>query len=352
MDGRDRAAKGKTSGDAMSDIREVARRAGVSTSTVSRALSGKIFVREETKKKIMAAVEALNYSPNRAAQGLKEGKSKTLGLIIPDITNPLYPKLVKAVEMRAAELGYTLILFDTDKDVKTEEKYLRALPSHYVGGAIVVTASDDFSHVAELASQNIPVVILNRDFDTDLQCVTNDNENGAYVVTRHLLEHGHKRIACFQVDTELQRYRQRSDGFTRAHQDFNQRIFKKLLVDKVDTAEQAYEATRRLLSQPGPPTAILSFIDVLTFGIYSAVLDCGLRIPDDISVAGFDDIDTSRHMIPPLTTYSHPVRTIADAALSAITAAVEKHESLTGRPNIVVEGSLIVRKSVAYNRLM
>lgn len=336
----------------MSDIREVAKRAGVSISTVSRALSGKIFVKEETKEKIMEAVAALGYVPNRAAQGLKEGKSNNIGLIIPDITNPLYPKLVKALEMRAAELGYTLILFDTDKDKKSEERYLRSLPSHYVGGAIVVTATDDFSHVAQLNEQNIPVVIVNRDFESSIHCVTNDNENGAYNVTRYLLEHRHKRIACFQVDMDLQRYRQRFDGFVKAHREFNVKVSKKLLVDKVETAEDAYHATRKLLAQPNPPTAFLSFIDIMTFGIYSAIFDQGLAIPNDISVAGFDDIDTSRHMSPPLTTYAHPVKDIADAALAAITEAIENDKLLTGRPNVVVEGSLIARRSVTYSRLM
>ncbi len=336
----------------MADIREVAKRAGVSASTVSRALSGKIFVKEDTKKKIMEAVEALGYSPNRAAQGLKEGKSKTLGLIIPDITNPLYPKLVKAVEMKAAELDYTIILFDTDKEKKTEEKYLRSLPSHYVGGAIVVTASDDFSHVIELSKQNIPVVILNRDFDTTIHCITNDNEQGGYVLARHLLEHRHQHIACFQVDMDLQRYRQRFDGFIKAHKEFNQRVAKKLLVDKVETTEEAYDATRKLLALPNPPTAFVSFIDILTFGIYSAILDCGLRIPNDVSVVGFDDIDTSRHMIPPLTTYAHPVKDIADAALTTIDKAIVKNENLIGKPNVIVEGGLVSRRSVTYSRLM
>jgi DNA-binding LacI/PurR family transcriptional regulator len=330
----------------MSDIREVARRAGVSTSTVSRTLSGKIFVKDETRQKILKAVAELNYHPNRAAQGLKEGKSRVLALILPDITNPLYPKLVKSIEMHAARLGFSLILFDTDNDKDTEIRYLESLSAHYVGGAIIVTATDDFSHVTKVSQSGIPLVVVNRDFDADFQCITNDNENGVYLITKYLLEQGHRQIACLQVDTALQRYRQRFDGFTRAHKELGVKIIKKLLVDKIETIDQAYGATKKLLALHTPPTAILSFTDILSFGVYSAIYDSGLKIPEDISVAGYDDIDISSHMFPTLTTYANPVAGVAKAALKCIVDEIENSEASGGKKNIVIEGNIVIRKSV------
>ncbi len=329
----------------MATIKEVAKRTGVSASTVSRALANKLYVRDATRQRILAAVEELGYRPNFMAKGLKAGTTMTFALVIPDITNPFYPKLVKSIERYAATRGYSIILFDANEDKLREIRHFESILSHAVDGVILSSASDDVSHIAVLRRAGIPVVIVNRDFDVDAHRVTNDNEDGSYAMVKYLIDHGHRRIGCLLGSGELQRYRQRYMGCKRAFEDCGLEGFERYVVAGLESAEDAYEATRRLLAMAEAPTAIFSYIDIVAMGVYSAIYDSGLRIPDDVSVVGFDNIGLSQHMFPPLTTYEHPADGIARAAIDSL---IDQIKSPHRPPPLltVVKGGIVVRKSV------
>ena len=329
----------------MATIREVAKLTGVSVSTVSRALANRHYVKEETRERILQAVRELDYRPNLMARGLKEGCTKTLALVLPDITNPFYPKLVKSVEKYADANGYSIILFDSNEDKKRELHHIETLLSHAVDGVLFISSSDDTAQLNALRDAGLPMVIVNRDFECDYLRISNDNYDGAYAMIDYLIKNGHRRIACLLGSMKLQRYRQRCEGCRQAMADNGIENFDKLFFHDVTTTEKAYAMTKSALAMRERPTAFFAFIDMIAMGVYSAVNDSGFRIPDDISVVGFDNIHMSQHMVPPLTTYEHPVDEIAKTAIESLIRQMKTPgEKLAGME--IIKGSLIVRKSV------
>ncbi len=330
----------------MATIKEVAKLAGVSISTVSRTLSKKVFVEEATRERVLKAVKQLAYKPNFMAKGLKEGYSKTLALVLPDIMNPFFPAMVKHIERHAADKGYSIILYDSGGDPRQEKKYMEAFKSHFVDGVIYTSASDDMTLARMLADNQMPVVVMNRESGSDIPCVVSNNREGARAVINHLVANGHRKIACLAVPMEQQkRYRERYEGCLEAFRAHGIDEYRRYLAKNVNTIEDACAATRRLLERSDPPTAIFVFQDMLALGVYSGVHDCGLRIPDDVSVAGFDNIYLSQHLTPPLTTHEQPVDKMAEIAVAGLIGQIEK----SGKPGpalVEVKGSLVIRKSV------
>ncbi len=329
----------------MTTIKEVAKRTGVSISTVSRALANKLHVKDSTRQRILAAVSELGYRPNFMAKGLKAGKTMTFAVVVPDIINPFYPKLVKSIEHHAARLGYSIILFDANEDKKRELRIFETILSHAVDGVLLSSASDDVSHISLLRRENIPVVIVSRDFAADACRITNDNEHGAFVMVNHLIKRGHTCISCLLGSKRLQRYRQRYLGCRRAFRQAQLDDFESWCVTELHSVEDAYAATQKMLARPDPPTAFFIYIDIAAMGVYNAIYNSGLRIPDDISVVGFDNISMSQHMFPPLTTYENPADSIASAAIGSLIDQIRtpRHPH---HDKIIVPGKLIERQSV------
>lgn len=327
----------------MANIKEVAKLAGVSTSTVSRALSNKVHVEQDTRERVMRAVRQLGYRPNLLAKGLKEGFSRTLALVVPDIINPYFPLLVKHVEKSALKRGYSLILCDSGNDETQEQRYLDSMRSHYVDGVLYIAVGDGRERARSLHEAGVPLVVVNRVYDAGVSCVTNDNRPGACAVVDYLIRCGHRKIACLVAPQRTQHYAQRLEGCRDAFERHGIADYERYLVYDIVTLEDACLATRRLLSLPDRPTAFFAFVDYAAIGVYSAVHACGLKVPDDVSVAGFDNLDLAAHMIPPLTTYEHPAEKIAEQAVEELLAAITD----TGTAKtVVVPGSLKPRGSV------
>lgn len=328
----------------MVTIKEVAKLAGVSTSTVSRALSNKVFVEETTREKVLDAVRQLGYRPNLMAKGLKEGFSHTVALILPNILNPFFPKLVKCIESRALERDYSLVLCDSSGDEEQELRHLEKMKSHYVDGVFYISVADGGQRARTLRDAGMPLVVLNREFDAGVPCITNDNRNGTRTVVEYLISMGHRKIACLTAPVRSQHYVQRYQGCIDAFQKHGIDNYKKYMAKNIESVEEAYAATKKLLRKNDRPTAIFVFIDIAAIGVYSAVHDCGMSVPDDVSVAGFDNIPISAHMIPALTTYEHPVDEIARKGVDTLLAEIrgEKYTSET----VEISGTLMKRKSV------
>lgn len=290
----------------MATIKDVAKMAGVSTSTVSRALSGNAPVDKHTKERVMAAVRELNYKPNVLAKGLKEGRTKAVGLILPNIGNPIFPSVARGVEDIARQRGYTVILCNTDEDRDIEIEYINKLKNRWVDGFIFATAGKDARHILELKADDVPVVLLVRNIDYKVDAVVIDNFKASYRATKYLLELGHRDIALINGNPKLSLYSERLEGYKKALVDSGITIDESLIVRGIEGMEEAYIATKELFKGGVSPDAILATSDPKAYGIMGALKERGLSIPEDIALMGFDNLEMSRFMDPPLTTVSQP----------------------------------------------
>lgn len=328
----------------MAGIRDVAKRAGVSPSTVSRALSGVTFVEPETKQKVMKAVSELNYKPNLAARSLKKGGSRLIGLIIPDIMNPYYPEVVKCIESCATKAGYSLILCDALGDADKEREYFETLKYLFVDGIFYIASTEDISHIRPYIGE-IPVVILNRTFEVDAPCVNIDNVDATYQAVRYLAENGHRRIALYINDKERQYNHERLEGCLRAFQEYGISDYEPLILRDVKSEDDAYEKTLRLMQREERPTGIFVFNDYMAYGVYRGIIKSGLKIPQDISVVGFDDIPHVKYLEPPLTTLRHSLVDNAEAVFRLLEEQM-KAQTCAHHSSTYFKGRLIIRESV------
>lgn len=290
-------------GDHMAGIKDVAEFCGVSLSTVSRTMTGSAPVAPETRKKVLQAVKKLNYKPNMTAKMLKSGGAHLIGLIIPDIVNPYYPQIVKTLEDLAVLAGYSIILCDAQGDVEREKNYFEALQRLCVDGILYVPSTEEVAFVREYA-ERVAMVIINRTFDVNVPCININNEEATYQAVHYLIEKGHSRIALYTNNTHRQYNAERMAGCIRAFEEAGITVYKPYVMENL-SEEDVYSRTMALMRRDVPPTAIFMFNDNMALSVYRGILDCGLRIPDDVSVMGFDDIPTAKYMAPPLTTIRH-----------------------------------------------
>lgn len=329
----------------MTTIKDVAKKAGVSISTVSRVLSNKVPVNAETRVRVVNAVKELDYQPNLIAKGLKGGSTNTIGLIIPDISNPYYPKIARSVEEQAKKNGYSLILCNTEESLKEELMYVDMLKKRYVDGIIFITVLKESNHILKLKRSGFPVVQLDRCSNPEVDCVTSDNVYGAYIMTKHLIENGHRNIAIIAGNMDMQIYVDRFLGCMMALNEMDVKISDEYIAKNAVTVEDAYESMMKFLKMPQRPTAVFSPNDIKTLGVYKAIRDCNLRIPEDISVVGYDNIDISEYMDPPLTTFEQPVKAMGAQAVERLVDQIEKTSKIECA-RIVLQGSMVIRRSV------
>lgn len=317
----------------------------MSASTVSRTLSNRIFVEEETRKRVMQAVEELHYQPSVMARALKQGRTYSLAFLVPDINSLFYPEIMRALEKYAAEHGYTILLCNTNELLEKEKKDAELVCGRGVDGILCMSVSDDVSHLSTLQEvHGTPVVLVNRHATSTLSSVTIDNEHGGYLMTKYLIEKGHRKIACILGNFDHERFRSRYNGCKRAFEEAGIADFKRYCCYDIGTIDEAFQKTQELLARPDRPTAFFATMDVLTIGIYRGIMESGLGIPGDISVVGFDDIFITKYMMPPLTTYHASIDQLARQAIQLLLERIECPDKETDE--IVIQGKLKLRKSV------
>lgn len=330
----------------MATIKDVAKMAGVSPSTVSRALSGNAPVDKQTRERVMEAVRALNYKPNVLAKGLKEGKTKAIGLVLPNIGNPIFPSVARGVEDIARQEGYTVILCNTDEDREIEIDYINKLKNRWVDGFIFATAGKDAQHILELKADGIPVVLLVRNIDYKVDAVVIDNFKAAYRATQYLLELGHHRIALINGDPELSLYSERFEGYKSALKDSDIKVDESLIIRGVEDMEEAYTATQELLEKGILPDAILAASDPKAYGAMRALKESGLSIPKDVALMGFDNLEMSRFMDPPLTAVSQPWYEMGVAAMNRLLDLIANRKE---EPRVdMFDAHILKRESTEY----
>ncbi len=329
----------------MVTIRDVAKHAGVSASTVSRTLSGVAFVNEDVQKRVWQSVRELDYRPNQAARSLKRGGSKLVGLVLPDITNPFYPHVVQCMESCAVQNGYSLILCDAVGDVNKEIEYFETLKRLFVDGILYIASTESIDHVIPFIGE-IPMVIINRYFEVNAPCMNIDNVDAAFKAMYHLLSNGHRRVVIMVSDKERQYNRERMEGVRLALEKFGMSLSDCVIIRGVSSDHDIYANTRKVFSEEdNRPTAIFLFNDYMAFAAYRGVFESGLRIPEDVSIIGFDDIPFVQYMFPPLTTIRH---SISDAADEIFDTLLRQMESRVCAPHSYVKykSQLIIRESV------
>ncbi|HET6174190.1 MAG TPA: LacI family DNA-binding transcriptional regulator [Gaiellales bacterium] len=326
-------------------IYDVARLAGVSTATVSRALNGTGQVAEAKRIAIEAAVEQLGYRPNTIARSLVTRSTQTIALLLPDITNPFYAELVAGIHELTLERGYTMLLCTTDFDPEQEERYLRLLRGKHVDGALVDGLVLPPERIARFVEDGFPIVCLDRDVDSPaVPLVQVDNRMGAGLATDHLLALGHRRIAHI-TGAPARISEERLLGYQAALTDAGIATDSALIAMGNFTEGGGHEAMSALLAGAPDLTAVFAANDLSAIGALSALAAAGRKVPGDISLVGFDDVRLSQYTSPPLTTVRQPAGDIARRATELLLGMIDGRKPGALHHRLTPE--LIVRESTA-----
>lgn len=337
------------SGAVMPTIREVARLAGVSVATVSKALNDSGKVSEALRERVEAAARTLGYAPHASARSLRSGATRILGLLVADITNPFFLKLVEHIEQLASAAGYSVILCNSGEEAEREERHLRMLLSQRVDGILLVPVRDSWrGRIGALARLPQPLVLVDRMLEgLETDSVTIDNRMAGYLAGEHLCRLGHRRVAIVMGSPEHPIARHRLDGFREALATVGIALDEQLIARNCFNEEAAYRAVLALLDRAERPTAILATNNHLTLGLLRAVTDRALAIPDALSVIAVDDLPFSAIMRPGLTVVMQPSVAIAEAAISGLLDRIGDRAPEDGTRAVVLEPRLAVRGSTA-----
>jgi LacI family transcriptional regulator, galactose operon repressor len=328
-------------------LRDVAARAGVHPATASRALNPetRLLVREDTARRVLDAAQALGYRPNPVARSLRTRRSNTVGMLIPDLTNPLFPPIVRGLEDRLAAAGYVALIGNTDGDSERERLVFEQMQARHVDGLVLATAHLSDPLLTEASRSGLPVVLVNRmAADHSLPSVSVDNERGMRMAVAHLIEQGHTRIAHIagpqEVSTGLHRYR----GFLAAMEAHGLSPDPDLItVAKAFSIEEGMRCLRLLLDRRTSCTAVAAGNDMLAVGCFAALDEARLACPADMSVVGFNDMPFIDRLRPPLTTIRFPHYQVGTEAAQLLLERIAGQEGpvkvLYLAPELVVRGS-------------
>jgi LacI family transcriptional regulator len=330
-------------------MRDVAERAGVSVTTVSHVINETRPVSDELRRRVLASMDELGYQPNRLARSLRRGQTHTIGMIIPDNANPFFAEMARGVEDTSFENGYSLILCNSDGDLDKELLYTNTLVEKRVDGILFVAAGLSTDRILDLQTRKTPLVVVDRDLpDAAVDSVLTDNAQGGWLATRHLIELGHRRIACITGPSDVTPSADRVTGYRQAMREEGIPIDEALIVKGDFRYDSAYRASTELLQMQDPPTAIFACNDLMAVAAMRAALEQGQQVPDDLSVVGFDDVRLAAFANPPLTTIAQPKYEMGVVAATMLLQRMRYHERPAHRR--VFETSLVTRRSTAPAR--
>lgn len=328
----------------MVTVKDVARRARVSTATVSRVINETRYVSEELRARVYQAMEELDYRPNVIARSLRRKATQNIGMIVPDIAYPFLAEVAKGVEDVGFKLGYNTILCESNGNLEREAACIDLLRAKQVDGIVFVAAGESSSHVQTLIRQGMPVVVCDRDLPgVAVDTVIADNAGSGYQATEHLIRLGHRRIGCIAGPQGLCISNERVDGYQRALQEHSVPVHEDLIIHGDFRCRGGYEAMRELLALAEPPTAVFACNDLMAMGAICAASKRRLRIPQDIAIVGCDDISLASFTNPSLTTIAQPKHEMGAVAVEMLVRRIEdKDKPPTKR---VLPTELVVRDS-------
>jgi LacI family transcriptional regulator len=326
-------------------IKDVAKEAGVSIATVSRVLNDVDVVNEETKKKVQEAIAKLGYRPNIVARSLKTQRTKTVGILIPDISSQFYPEIVRGTEDVANIYDYNIILCNSDSDLEKEKEYLRVLKEKMVDGVLYMSSSLEPEIVAIIKELELPTVLVETtDREKTFPSVTIDNREAGYDAVTYLINRGNKRIAYIGVHKDaVNAAAVRYFGYEDALKEHGIEINKDLIYFGEIKAKEGYEAINRILEKTSDIDAVFCASDELAMGAINALREKGLSIPGDVDVIGFDNIYTSSLFYPKLTTVAQPMYDMGSVGMRMLIKLINKKD--LDEKNYVLPYEIIERDS-------
>ncbi len=328
-------------------MRDVARRAGVSVTTVSHVINETRVVSPESRQRVLAAMNELGYQPNALARSLRRKETYTLGVIVPDSADPFFAEIVRGIEDTSFQRGYTITLCNSDSDLDKELLYTNALTEKQVDGILFLAAGGKSTeHIQSLHKRRMPLVVVDRHTSNmGLDSVQIDNAWGGWAATRHLVELGHRRIGCISGPSDLTLSAERVTGYRRALQEGQLMIDECLIVKGDFQYESGYRAAHYFLNLKEPPTAIFACNDLMAVGLVSAAQALGYEIPTDLAIVGFDDVRLASFINPPLTTIAQPKYDIGRIATTMLLERIGNPDMPPRQQTLKTE--LIVRRSTA-----
>jgi len=331
-------------------LRDVARKASVSAMTVSRVVNGTGGVDAETQRRVEEAILALDYIPNRLARSMISQQTRTIGLIVPDVVNPFFAPVVRGAEMTARKAGYRVLLCNSEGDLRLEREYVEDLVSHRVEGLLLAPASDR-SRVAllPLLKGGFPLVLLDRSLpDTDCDHVISDNVAGARRLVEHLIAIGHRRIAHFTESDDVSTGRDRLEGYRQALEAAQIPVSEDLIFRTTTDRIGGYRAAQLMLHLDPLPTAIFTVNNMTALGTMQALRERGLKVPEEIGLVCFDDVEHLAVLSPFLTVIDQPGETFGSLGAQLLLERISGKAGNRSR-RIVLQADLIVRQSCCVN---
>jgi DNA-binding LacI/PurR family transcriptional regulator len=322
--------------------------------TVSRALNNRSNVTEETKNKVWDMAREMGYRPNHIAKSLVLNKTFSIGVVIPEIAHSFFPEVIRGIEDVTYAMDYQLIFTHSAEDQDRERRALAALEAKRVDGILISTAqsTDDVTPYKELIDTGLPMVFFDRCvYNIGASCVSMNDVESSREITEHLIQHGYKKIAHLSGPPKVSIGKKRLDGFLKALKEHNLEIREKWIKESGFQEKGGYDAMMRLLenSEGDRPEAVVAVNDPAAFGAMQAILDNGLRIPEDIAIVGFTDDIRAKLMPVPLTTIRQPAYEMGKKAAEKLIKVIDNEDETV--EEIVIESQLIIRQSCGCNNL-
>jgi LacI family transcriptional regulator len=332
-------------------IRDVARRAGVSIATVSRTVNRLPSVAPELSRRVLRAIDELGYLPNTQARALVSGRSHMLGLIVSEITNPFFPELIQEFENLAVAQGYEVLIGSTNYEPVRTESLIRRMLQRNVDGVAVMTFGIEEDLVEKLVEREFPLVFVDAGPDLpNIRVLKVDYGEGIRQAVQHLAALGHRAIAFISGPLRLRSAVARRDAFLKSMAELGLNVPAEHIVEGTHTMEGGREAMKRLTALEKLPTAVLCSNDMTAIGVLHALYNTTHKVPQEISIVGFDDIHLVQFMLPPLTTVQMSCKDLATAAVEALRAGIERDHPKASKKEWRIPTRLIVRQSTAFPR--
>jgi LacI family transcriptional regulator len=332
-------------------IRDVARLAGVSIATVSRAVNRIPTVDPVLAERVWRAIEQVGYLPNTQARALVSGRSRMLGLIVSEITNPFFPELVQEFENLAVAQGYEVLIGSTSYEPARTEALIRRMLQRNVDGVAVMTFGIEEELVQKLVEREFPLVFVDAGPDLpNIRVLKVNYGEGIRQAVQHLAALGHRAIALITGPLRLRSAVARRDAFLKSMAELGLKVPGAHIIEGNHTMEGGIAAMEALLASGPAPTAVLCSNDMTAIGVLHALYRTTHKVPEDISVVGFDDIHLSQFMLPPLTTVQMSCQDLAAAAVEALRAGIEKDHPKASKMEWPIATRLVVRQSTAFPR--
>ena len=329
-------------------IKMLAKELGLSVSTISKAISNSHEISDSTKKRVNALVQKLNYIPNPYASSLGSRNSKTIGVVLPEVTDSFFAQAINGIESVAQEKGYHVLIYLTHESFEREKKILKDFESGRVDGVLLSVSreTNQYAHIDALIKKGIPLVFFDRVIDEveASKIVTNDYES-AYLATEHLIKNGCRNMLFLSLLNTLPISGKRLEGYKNALLDNGLKFTDKNIIAFQNDAVKDYLLLKRKLSAAKRPDGIVASVEKLALPVYQACEELQLNIPGDVQVIGFSNLDTASFLNPPLTTITQPAFEIGRTATALLVKALGRMNFELASENIIIPSMLVVRKS-------